>query len=65
MDPDVRRQMSGWEERKPPGDVLFAKRKLFLSEQDEWIENGAPGDVVTVERVIEMACSDGVFGEDE
>ena len=65
MNSDVGRQMSGGEEREPASDVLFAERKGLSREQHERIEDGAPGDLVFVERVVEMACTDGVFGEDQ
>ena len=65
MDADVGRQMRGGEEREPAGDVLFAECEGFAREQDERIEDGAPGDLVVVERIVEMARADGVFGEDQ
>src|SRR6266481_7318604 len=55
--------MSGGEEREPAGDVLFAEREGFSREEDEGIEDGAPRDVLVVERIVEMACADGVFGK--
>src|SRR6266478_7324730 len=65
MDPDVGRQMGGRKKREPAGDVFFAERECFSCEQYKWIEDGAPGDLAVVERVVEMARADGVFGEDQ
>ena len=65
MNSDVGRQMSGREEREPAGDVLFAEREGLSGEENERIENGAPGDLVIVERIVEMARADGIFGQDQ
>ena len=65
MNPDVGRQMSGGEEREPAGDVLFVERERLAGEENERIEDGAPGDLVIVDRIVEMARADGIFGEDQ
>src|SRR5260370_26552210 len=55
--------MSGGKEREPTGDVLFAEREGLSGKQDEWIKNGAPRDLILIERVVQMARADGIFGE--
>src|SRR5258708_23989985 len=57
--------MGGGEERKPAGDVLFGEREGLSRKQNEWIKNRAPRDPLVVERVIEMASADWVFGQDQ
>ena len=65
MNPDVGRQMSGGEEREPAGDVFFAERERLSGKQNEGIKDGAPGDLVVVDRIVEMARADGIFGQDQ
>ena len=50
---------------EPAGDVLFADGEGLSREERERIEDSAPGDLVFLGRVVEMACADRVFGQDQ
>ena len=58
-------QMHGRKHREPAGDVLFVECEGFASKPDEWIEDCAPGDLIFVERIVEMARTDGIFDQEQ
>ncbi len=65
IDANIRRQMCGREHRQPASDVLLVECEGFARKQNEWIKDGAPGDLVVFERIVEMARTDGIFGQDQ
>ncbi len=50
---------------EPASDVFFTDGEGFACKQHEWIEDGAPGDLIFVDRVVEVACADRVFGQEQ
>ncbi len=65
MDADAGCQMHGRKHREPASDILFVESEGLARKPDEWVEDGAPSDLVFVDGVVEMACADGVFGQDQ
>ncbi len=63
LDPDVGCQMHGWKIREPARNVFFADRERSARKQDERINDGAPSDVVFVDRIVERAFANSVFGK--
>jgi hypothetical protein len=57
--------VSGRKHREPTSDVLFVESEGFTCNPDERVENRAPSNLIVVERVVEMARTDWVLGQDQ